>query len=60
MSSLLFLDFTQLLRLGEQTGLRDSRDYLAIAPDLEKVQAVGVSSTAEEGSSTSEISLLIP
>lgn len=59
-SSLLFLDFTQLLRLGEQTGLRDNRDYLAVAPDLEKVQAVGVSSTAEEGSSTSEISLLIP
>ncbi|UUY02076.1 DUF3352 domain-containing protein [Svornostia abyssi] len=59
-SSLLFLDFTQLLRLGEQTGLRDNREYLAVAPDLEKVQAVGVSSTAEEGSSTSEIFFLIP
>lgn len=59
-SSLLFLDFTQLLRLGEQTGLRDSRDYLAVAPDLEKIRAVGVSSTAEEGASTSEIHLLIP
>lgn len=59
-SSLLFLDFTQLLRLGEQTGLRDNRDYLAVAPDLEKIRAVGVSSTAEEGASTSEIHLLIP
>ena len=59
-SSLLFLDFTQLLRLGEQTGLRDNRDYLAVAPDLEKIWAVGVSSTAEEGASTSEIHLLIP
>jgi hypothetical protein len=59
-SSLLFLDFTQLLRLGEQTGLRDNRDYLAVAPDLERIRAVGVSSTAEEGASTSEIHLLIP
>lgn len=59
-SSLLFLDFTQLLRLGEQTGLRDNRDYLAVAPDLERVRAVGVSSTAEEGASNSEIFFLIP
>lgn len=59
-SSLLFLDFTQLLRLGEQTGLRDNRQYLAVAPDLEKIRAIGVSSTTEEGASTSEINLLIP
>lgn len=59
-SSLLFLDFTQLLRLGEQTGLRDNREYLAVAPDLERVRAVGVRSTTEEGASTSEIHLLIP
>ncbi|MBJ7332860.1 MAG: DUF3352 domain-containing protein, partial [Solirubrobacteraceae bacterium] len=59
-SSLLFLDFTQLLRLGEQAGLRDNRAYLAIAPDLQRVRAVGVSSTAEEGASNAEIFLLIP
>lgn len=59
-SSLLFLDFTQLLRLGEQTGLRDSREYLAVASDLERIRAVSVSSTAEEGAATSEIFLLIP
>ena len=59
-SSLLFLDFTQLLRLGEQAGLRDNRAYLAIAPDLERVRAVGVSSTTEEGASNAEIFLLIP
>ncbi|MBJ7520728.1 MAG: DUF3352 domain-containing protein [Solirubrobacteraceae bacterium] len=59
-SSLLFLDFTQLLRLGEQTGLRDNREYLAVAPDLERVRAVGVSSTSEEGASNAEIFFLIP
>ena len=55
-----FLDFSQLLELGEQTGLNDSRAYLAARDDLSKVRAVGVSSTGGEGETTSEILLSIP
>ena len=55
-----FLDFSQLLELGEQTGLNDSRAYLAARDDLRKVRAVGVSSTSGEGESTAEILVSIP
>ena len=55
-----FLDFSQLLELGEQTGLNDSRAYLAARDDLHKVRAVGVSSTSSEGESTAEILVSIP
>ena len=58
--SLGFLDFSQLLELGEQTGLNDSRAYLAARDDLQKVKAVGVSTTGDEDDSTSEIRLSIP
>jgi hypothetical protein len=50
-----FLDFSQLLELGEQTGLNDSRAYLAARDDLRRVRAIGVSSTGDEGTSTAEI-----
>jgi hypothetical protein len=55
-----FLDFSQLLDLGEQTGLNDSRAYLAARDDLRKIRAVGVSSSGAEGETTSEIILSIP
>ena len=55
-----FLDFSQLLELGEQTGLNDSRAYLAARDDLRKVRAIGVSSTSGEGESTAEILVSIP
>jgi len=55
-----FLDFSQLLELGEQTGLNDSRSYLAARDDLRKIRAVGVSSSGGEGESTAEILLSIP
>ncbi|HEV2814071.1 MAG TPA: DUF3352 domain-containing protein [Solirubrobacteraceae bacterium] len=55
-----FLDFSQLLELGEQTGLNDSRAYLAARDDLRKVRAIGVSSTSDEGESTAEILVSIP
>jgi hypothetical protein len=58
--SLGFLDFSQLLELGEQTGLNDSRAYLAARDDLQKIRAVGFSSTGDEDSSTAEIRLSIP
>ena len=55
-----FLDFSQLLELGEQTGLNDSREYLAVRDDLRRVRALGVSSSSREGESTAEILVSIP
>jgi hypothetical protein len=55
-----FLDFSQLLELGEQTGLNDSRAYLAARDDLRKIRAVGVSSSGNEEETTAEIILSIP
>jgi hypothetical protein len=60
MTSLGFLDFSQLLELGEQTGLNDSRAYLAAREDLQRIRALGVSSYGSEGESTAEILLSIP
>ncbi len=59
-TSLLFLDFSQLLSLGEQTGLTTSARYRGLLPDLERVGAVGLSSTSGEADSTAELSLQIP
>jgi hypothetical protein len=55
-----FLDFSQLLELGEQTGLNDSRAYLRVRDDLRKITAIGVSSSSSEGESTAEILVSIP
>jgi len=41
-SSLLFLDFTELLRLGEQTGLGDSRAYQSVRDDLQSAERWGM------------------
>ena len=54
-TSVVFLDFSQLLRLGEQTGLNDSRAYLAVKGDLSRVHAVGASSTGSGEDTTTEI-----
>jgi hypothetical protein len=59
-TSLVFLDFSQLLRLGEQTGLNDSRAYLAVKDDLQKVRAIGARSQSGKDQSTAEITLSIP
>ena len=58
-TSLVFLDFSQLLQLAEATGLRSSRAYLAARGDLEKVHAVGAASTGSGGNTTVEIRLQI-
>jgi len=59
-TSLVFLDFSQLLSLGEQTGLVRSSRYRAIRADLAKIRAVGLSSTRGESDSTAELSFQIP
>ncbi|HEY4097330.1 MAG TPA: hypothetical protein VGM33_17545 [Baekduia sp.] len=58
-SSLLFLDFSRLLTLGEQTGLGQSSAYQAAKGDLVKVHAIGASTSGSDSESTAEISLLI-
>jgi hypothetical protein len=58
-TSLLYVDFNQLLSLGEQTGLVHSSTYQAISGDLAKIRAVGVSSTRGESDSTAELFLQI-
>ena len=59
-TSLLFLDFSQLLRLVEQTGLASSMRLGALQADLAKVRAVGLHSTRGESDTTAELFLQIP
>ena len=59
-TSLLFLDFSQLLSLGEQTGLTGSARLTALRADLDKIRAVGFDSTSGEADSTAELFLQIP
>ncbi|HEV3053753.1 MAG TPA: DUF3352 domain-containing protein [Solirubrobacteraceae bacterium] len=58
-TSLLFLDFSQLLSLGEQTGLTRGAAFRALQADLAKVRAVGLVSTGGENDSTAELTLQI-
>jgi hypothetical protein len=58
-TSLLFLDFSQLLSLAEQTGLIRGVRFDALRADLDKVGAVGLSSTSGETDSTAELYLQI-
>ncbi|MDX6696848.1 MAG: hypothetical protein QOE65_245 [Solirubrobacteraceae bacterium] len=59
-TSLVFLDFSELLRLAERTGLNDSRAYLAIREDLRKVRALGAAASGDTGESTTELFIEIP
>jgi hypothetical protein len=59
-SSVLFTDFSQLLSLGGQTGLTGGARVRELLPDLEKVRAIGLSSTSGERDTTTELSLEIP
>ena len=59
LSSLVFLDFSRLLQLGEQTGLGDSPAYKALKGDLTKVRAIGAHTSGNDTQSTAEISLLL-
>ncbi|HEX2015237.1 MAG TPA: DUF3352 domain-containing protein [Solirubrobacteraceae bacterium] len=59
-SSLVFLDFSQLLALAEQTGLSSSPTYARIRDDLARIKAVGESSTGGQGQTNAELTLSIP
>jgi hypothetical protein len=59
-TSLLFLDLNQLLRLDEQTGLITGARFRALKPDLERIHAIGLYSTSGEAESTAELFLQTP
>jgi hypothetical protein len=59
-TSLVFLDFNQLLTLAEQTGLNDSQVYARVRDDLHKIQAVGAQTTGGGDDSTAELRFQIP
>lgn len=58
--SLVFLDFSQLIRLGVQTGVAHGASFAQLRPDLERIQAIGLRSTGGGNESTSELYLRIP
>jgi|SRR5579884_487195 len=58
-SSLVFLDFSQLLSLAEQTGLAQSGRIAALRPDLARIRAIGIASTSGEADTTAELILQI-
>jgi hypothetical protein len=58
-TSLVFLDLSQLLSLAEQTGLFRGARYKLLRPDLQRVRAVGLTSTRGEADSTAELFLQI-
>jgi hypothetical protein len=58
-TSLVFFDFSQLLRLAERTGLARSARYQALRPDLGRIRAVGLETTRGRADSTAEITLQI-
>ena len=60
LTSLVYLDVSRLLTLGEQTGLARSATYRRLRPDLEKITSIGLTSTRDAGSSTSNLAIRIP
>lgn len=59
-TSVIFLDFNQLLDLAEQTGLNSSPSYARIRDDLRRVRTVGATTSVREAESTAELRFKIP
>ncbi len=59
-TSLVFFDLSQLLRLGEQTGLIGSAQHATLWPAFEKIHAVGLESWRGADDTTTKIQLQIP
>jgi hypothetical protein len=59
-TSLLFVDFSQLLSLADQTRLTNASAFGAVRRDLQRIRAVGLESTRGEADSTAELFLQIP
>lgn len=58
-TSLTFLDLSQLLDLAEESGLRDDPQYVQVRDDLRRVRALGLQTASGEADSTAEISVQI-
>jgi hypothetical protein len=58
-TSLVFLDFRQLLGLGERTGLRQSSAYQTVREDLRQVRTIGVATSGGEKETNTELFLEI-
>jgi hypothetical protein len=59
-TSLVFGDFSKLLRLAERTGLVRGATYQALRPDFNRIRAVGIQTTRGQAYSTAQITLDIP
>lgn len=59
-SSVVFGEVTQLLRLGQQMGLTGGALTRELLPDLSRVRAIGLSSTSGERDATTQLTLDIP
>jgi Protein of unknown function (DUF3352) len=59
-TSLVFADFSQLLRLAARTGLVRGATYQALRPDLNRIRAVGLQTARGQEDSTAQITLDIP
>jgi hypothetical protein len=59
-TSLVFADFAGLLTLGEETGLASSARFQALRADLDKIQAIGLTSTRTPGESSAQPTVRIP
>jgi uncharacterized protein DUF3352 len=59
LTSLVFLDFSQLLSLGEQTGLSRNARFRALLGDLQRIRVVGMQSNGGETDTTAELFLQI-
>jgi hypothetical protein len=58
-TSLLFVDFSQLLGLGEQSGLADAPGYARSRADLRRIRSIGAASSTEGNLTTLELFLEI-
>lgn len=58
-TSLVFLDFNQLLDLAERTGLLRGARLEALRPDIERLRTAGLYSTRGEADSTAELTFEI-
>lgn len=58
-SSLLFLDLSQLIRLGAETGLLGGASN-ALASEMARIRSIGVRSTGGKNETTAELSFTIP
>jgi hypothetical protein len=58
-TAMVFLNLARLVALGQQTGLAQSSRVRLLQGDLDRVQAVGLTSTRAPGQSTAELAIRV-